>query len=74
MGKGDDATLGVIGLSQQTGVNRDGIAPMPMPAITAWSRAQAVSVATGIDLDLAGMPRKLNAPFGPVRSGHRGAC
>jgi hypothetical protein len=76
VGEGNDATLVVIGLAQQVRVGRDGDTPMNLPvlAITAWSHAHPVAVAATIDLDAAGTPLKVNAPFGLLRTGNQGAC
>jgi hypothetical protein len=35
--------------------------------------AHPVAVAASIDLDSAGTPRKVNAPFGLLRTGYQGA-
>jgi hypothetical protein len=75
VGEGNDATLVVIGLAQQVRVGRDGGEPMTIPilAITAWSLAHPVAIAASIDLDSAGSPRKVNAPFGLLRTGYQAA-
>lgn len=75
VGEGHDATLVVIGLAQQVRVGRDGNAPVSMPilAITAWTLAHPVAIAASIDLDAAGTPLKVNAPFGLLRTGCQGA-